>query len=241
MNQVIYLNMIEQEKSHWWYKGRREIIGQVIKPYLQPAMKILDAGCGAGGNMEYMLKYGSVVGVDIAPEMVKHCRKKGLSAYCESITALPFADHVFDLVICLDVLEHLADERAALAELTRVVRPGGVVVVSVPAFNWLWGEHDILNNHYRRYNYGQLNRLVKEFPLSIERTTYFNFFLLPIVWAVRQFKNSLPGFLNKRTDLYLGSGRLNRLFYQVLKIEQLILVFCNLPVGVSQVLVARKK
>ncbi|GAB6157067.1 class I SAM-dependent methyltransferase [Desulfotomaculum varum] len=241
MNQVIYLNMIEKEKSHWWYKGRREIIEQVIQPYLQPAMKILDAGCGAGGNMEYMLKYGSVVGVDIAPEMVQHCRKMGLSAFCESITALPFTDHSFDLVICLDVLEHLADERAALAELSRVVRPGGVVVISVPAFSWLWGEHDNLNNHYRRYDYGQLNKLVTEFPFSIERTTYFNFLLLPMVWAVRQFKNILPDCLNKKTDLDWGSGRFNRLFYRVLKIEQIILGFGNLPVGVSQLLVARKK
>ncbi|WP_274376908.1 class I SAM-dependent methyltransferase [Desulforamulus reducens] len=231
--------MTEMERNHWWYKGRREIIGTLLSPFLKCGNKILDAGCGAGGTMEYMLKYGCVVGVDISPEMVEHCRNIGLSAYCEGVERLPFENHSFDLVLCLDVLEHLPDERPALHELKRVVRPGGMLVFTVPAFRWLWGRHDELNNHYRRYNFGELINLLKKSNLRVERTTYFNFFLLPSVWLVRRLGRVL-NFTNK-TDLELGTGIMNQLLLFILKIELGFLKIINFPVGVSQIVVAKKE
>ncbi|RYD03376.1 hypothetical protein N752_20180 [Desulforamulus aquiferis] len=173
--------MVQMERNHWWYKGRREIITKLLAPYLSSDLHILDAGCGAGGTMEAMSKYGSVLGIDISDEMVEHCQKVGLPASCHSIMELPFKNDTFDIILCLDVLEHLPDEIKALEELKRVVRPGGVIAISVPAFSWLWGKHDDLNEHFRRYNYGMLEKVVQKVGLSIERTTYFNFLLLPAV------------------------------------------------------------
>jgi SAM-dependent methyltransferase len=239
MNNIIYLNMVEMERNHWWYKGRREIIGKLLTPFLKSDMQMLDAGCGAGGTMEYMTKYGSIVGTDISDEMVEHCRKLGLSAYCENIINLSFEDEMFDLVLCLDVLEHLPEEMTALEELKRVIRPGGLLVLSVPAYRSLWGKHDELNNHYRRYNFGELLDIIKKADLTLERSTYFNFFLLPTVWLIRRFGGKLP-FLNSDTDFNYGAGRLNGLLYRILKLELYILNYINLPTGVSQVVIARK-
>lgn len=240
MDKIIYLNMVEMERNHWWYKGRREIIGKIIQPFLHSNMKILDAGCGAGGTMEYMSEYGSMLGVDISKEMVEHCRNIGLNALCESIHCLPFQDHTFDLVLCLDVLEHLQDEKQVLEELNRVVKPGGILVFSVPAFSWLWGKHDELNDHYRRYNFGELKDVIERSNLRPERSTYFNFFLLPTVWVVRKVGKKIPRFAQKGTDFQFGSGVLNQLLFSILKLEQLLLQYCDLPIGVSQVIVARK-
>lgn len=238
MEDIIYLKMVEMECNHWWYKGRREIIGKLTRSYMTTPLKILDAGCGAGGTMEYLARYGSVQGIDISSQMVEHCRKTGMSAVCASVSELPFGDEEFDMVFCLDVLEHLPDEKTALKELIRVVRPGGVLVFTVPALTKLWGQHDILNNHYRRYNFGDLQKLLTDVNLSIERVTYFNFFLLLPIWLIRKIVRQNNA---TKTDFQLGTKSLNGFFYLVLKLENLLLGYINLPVGVSQVVIARKK
>ncbi|WP_003545109.1 methyltransferase domain-containing protein [Desulfotomaculum nigrificans] len=240
MEKVIYLKMVQMERNHWWYKGRREFISKLIRPYLRPNLHILDAGCGAGGTMEYMARYGSVVGIDISEEMVEYCRKEGLSAYHGSVTKLPFANGLFDLVLCLDVLEHLPMDQIAVEELKRVIRPGGLLVISVPSFSWLWGRHDELNQHCRRYNFGELIKLVQLAGLSVERSTYFNFFLLPPIWLARKLGRLLP-MGPGQTDLNFGTVRLNTLLYSILKLEAELLGKFNLPIGVSQVVLARKK
>lgn len=239
MDDIIYLNMLKMERTHWWYKGRREIIGKMLTPFLPNYSKILDAGCGAGGNMEFMGKYGSVVGIDISKEMIEHCCMRGLSATCGSIENTPFADGDFDVILCLDVLEHLPDEELVLRELKRVVRSGGIMVFSVPAFDWLWGTHDDQNNHFRRYNYRQVVRILKKADLTILRSTYFNFFLLPFIWCVRRL--SADRLIVRQTDLELGAGCCNHILYKLLKLEGLLLNFTNLPVGVSQIVICRKK
>lgn len=239
MEKIIYLNMVEMERNHWWYKGRREIITNILKSYLRPNMQILDAGCGAGGMMECLSKYGQVTGIDVSKEMVEHCRNIGLSATCDSILKLPFQDHFFDLVLCLDVLEHLPDEMTALEELKRVIKPEGVLVLSVPAFSWLWSDHDNLNNHYRRYNAGELVEIIKKSNLSLKRSTYFNAFLLPLIWLVRKFGRRIFDY-QQRTDFEMGSGMLNNLFYNILRLEQFVLSYLNLPVGVSQIVIAKR-
>lgn len=239
MDTIIYRNMAQMEQSHWWYKGRREIIGKLLTPFMHRPLEILDAGCGSGGTMEYMETYGSTLGVDVSEDMLEHCRKKGLQVQRASITQLPFEDHRFDVVLCLDVLEHLPEDRQAIEELKRVVKPGGLLVLSVPAFSWLWGQHDIQNNHYRRYDPGQLGNSLTPAELVLERSTYFNFFLLPTVWLVRKLGPKLghhPG-----TDLELGLGLWNPILYGILKMEAFLLGYINLPLGVSQIVVARKK
>lgn len=236
MEEIIYLKMVEMERNHWWYKGRREIIGKLVRPYLTIPSKILDAGCGAGGTLEYLARYGSVQGVDVSPQMVEYCQKRGMSVSCTSLSELPFRNDNFDMVFCLDVLEHIPHEKPALRELIRVVRPGGILVFTVPALSMLWGNHDILNNHYRRYNFGELQKLLTELNLAIERSTYFNFFLLPPIWLVRKLSRKNT----QRTDFQLGS-KLDKIFYLILKLENFLLGYMDLPVGVSQLVIARKK
>lgn len=229
--------MVEMERSHWWYKGRREIIGKLLTPFLEPNIRILDAGCGAGGNMEFMDEYGTVVGIDISQEMVEYCRMIGLKVSHGSVDNMPFQDADFDVVLCLDVLEHLPDEQPVLEELKRVVKPGGILIFSVPAFSWLWGKHDDQNNHFRRYNLYQLESILKKSKLSIERNTYFNCFLLPVVWFFRRmiYKKS------RETDFEIGTGSLNQVLLSILKLESFLLGFCNLPIGVSQIIISRKE
>lgn len=189
--------------------------------------------------MELMSKYGYVVGVDISKEMVENCQNMGLPANCNSITELPFENDSFDLILCLDVLEHLENDLAALEELKRVLRPGGLIILSVPAFSWLWGKHDELNEHCRRYDYGMLKDVVIKAGLSVERSTYFNFILLPAIGMVRKIGNLFPR-NNLKTDFQFGSGLMNTLLYSILKLESKMLGRINIPVGVSQVVLARK-
>lgn len=239
MENIIYLNMVEKELNHWWFKGRREIITKFLSPYLSNNMEILDAGCGAGGTMEVMTKYGMVTGVDTSEEMIDYCQKKGLNANCHSILDLPFDDSTFDLVLCLDVIEHLPDEEPAILELMRVLKPGGLLLLSVPSFGWLWGRHDELNNHYRRYNYGVLSRTVQKAGFKEERSTYFNFFLLPAVFLIRKISKLLPVQSNN-TDFQFGTGLLGSLLYLTLKIESCYLRYMRFPIGVSQLMLVRK-
>lgn len=178
---------LEQEDSHWWYRGRRRILERVIADLPLPAAaQILDAGCGGGGQLEPLSRRGQVVGLEPVPMAADVARRRGVADVVDgTLEQLPFTDGRFDLVTCLDVLEHLDDDRPGLEELLRVTRPGGWLVVTVPAYPRLWSRHDDLNEHRRRYTRPTLLRAASDAGWSPRRTTHFNSVLLPAAAAVR--------------------------------------------------------
>lgn len=175
------------EDRHWWYRGRRRVVGRVLAGLgLPPGARILDAGCGGGGNLAALARFGEVTGLEPDAGARTAARARGLGAVVEGgLEALPFEDGSFSVATALDVIEHLDDDRGALGELRRVVVEDGFLVVTVPAYQWLWSPHDVANEHRRRYARRQLVTVAESAGWRPMQTSYFNSLLLPIV-AVRR-------------------------------------------------------
>ncbi|MDQ3087291.1 MAG: class I SAM-dependent methyltransferase, partial [Acidobacteriota bacterium] len=162
MEQHTYAIMNRVEDSHWWYVGRRAILEEFLRQIIQnpksqiPNPKILDVGCGTGGNLEMLANFGAAEGVDISDDALEFCRSKGLTAHKGLAEKLPFADESFDVVTALDVVEHLDDDIAGLKEMNRVLKKAGKTLIFVPAFMWLWGVQDDVSNHRIRYTKKQI-------------------------------------------------------------------------------------
>jgi SAM-dependent methyltransferase len=182
------------EDHHWWYRGRRLIIREVLdRAPLPPAASILDAGCGGGGNLVALAAYGSVTGLEPAGASLEAARARGVGEVVEgSIEALPFADDQFDLAAALDVIEHV-DDGLALSELRRVVKPEGRLLVTVPAYQRLFGPHDIANDHRRRYNATELTQVAAAHGWRPSTVTYFNSIALPLAAVHRAIQRQRIG------------------------------------------------
>jgi SAM-dependent methyltransferase len=178
----------DAEECHWWYRGRRRVLAAVLDGLaLPPGARILDAGCGSGRNMADLALRGTVSGVELASSSLERARARGVGEVRAGSLeqALPFDDCSFDLAVSLDVLEHLREDAVAWRELARVVAPGGVLVVTVPQYAWLWGEHDVVSHHHRRYTRGMLVARAARAGWVAERLTAFNSALLPAIAAAR--------------------------------------------------------
>jgi SAM-dependent methyltransferase len=179
--------MLTNDEHHWWYRGRRRIIRAVLDGCDLPAdARVLDAGCGSGRTLDELGHYGHASGVDISQDAVDTARSRGhQDVRIGAIEEMPFDDASFDLVTCLDVVEHTPDDRRSLGELRRVTRPGGLLLVTVPAYQSLWSSHDEVNLHYRRYRSGTLQTAATDAGWAPVRDSYFNSLLLPPAAVVR--------------------------------------------------------
>jgi SAM-dependent methyltransferase len=243
MMEHTYAIFFEQEESHWWYVGRRRIIRSFVKEICGQiggrAAQILDVGCGTGANLLMLSEFGEAEGVDISPQAITFCQARGLSnVRLGAAEALPYDDDQFDLVTALDVVEHLDDDVGALREMWRVIRPGGRLLLFVPAFMFLWGLQDEVSNHRRRYRLPELRRAVVAAGFEIERTSYANItFFLPTL-MVRQVMR-LTG-LSTDSEVRINIPALNRVFAWIFGSERWLLKACSFPFGVSAVCVARR-
>jgi SAM-dependent methyltransferase len=234
----------DAEERHWWYRGRRRVLAAVLDGLaLAPDIRILDAGCGSGRNMVDLARRGVVAGVELAPSSLEVARARGVGdVRAGSLEEpLPFADGAFDLAVALDVLEHLRDDGPAWRELARVVVPGGRLVVTVPQYDWLWGEHDVVSHHHRRYTRRLLVARAAPAGWAAERLTSFNSVLLPAIAAVRLAqrlrRSAAPGDDLARTP----QGAVNAALERVLAAEA-AWVACgrDLRAGVSLLAVLRR-
>src|SRR3954449_934214 len=162
--------MLEIDERHWWWVGRRRILRDQIRRLALPAgASLLDAGCGSGADLEMLSEFGAVSGIDLSEQAAAHARERGVGEVrVGPIEELPWAEASFDLVTCLDVLEHIRDDRGALRELRRVTRPSGRLVLTVPAYQVLWSAHDVDNGHCRRYGRRALREAAREAGWKVE-------------------------------------------------------------------------
>jgi SAM-dependent methyltransferase len=207
------------EERHWWYRGRRRIVLDAIERLPLPAdARLLDAGCGSGALLAQLQRFGAVSGVDVNPVAVACARERGVGAVeTASVERLPFADDEFDLLVCLDVLEHVADDGRALAELRRVSSPGGFLIATVPAYPALWSPHDVAAGHRRRYRAGELRARAESEGWRPVSQTGFNVFLLPLAVCTRslaRIRHARP-----RSDLLLSPHWLDRVLELPIKAE----------------------
>jgi SAM-dependent methyltransferase len=238
--------MFEAEEAQWWYVGQRAIAHALLAPAaaeLAPperTPRILDAGCGTGGNLVHLARLGRAVGIDLAPEAGVRWAGRGVRAARASLPALPFPDQTFDLVTSFDVLYHdwVPEDGAAVAEMARVLRPGGWLLVRVPALEILRGAHDEAVATRRRYTRGQLASLLRGRGLSVVRSTYANFLLFPLLLARRTLDRVLG---REGSDVAFLPPPLERLFKELLLAEAAVVRRgISLPVGASVLVLARR-
>jgi SAM-dependent methyltransferase len=242
MDRDYELQTHQAEDRHWWYRGRRKVLERVVEDLRLPARaRILDAGCGSGRNMVELARHGTVTGVELADASVALARERGAGeVIAGSVLEMPFEADSFDLAASLDVIEHLEDDLTALRELRRVVAPGGSLLVTVPAYQWLWSGHDEINHHFRRYTRRSLQRAGEEAGWHQVRTTYFNSLLLPAAILLRVLDRFSRKTTESSLDLWVPPQPLNWLLERPLQLEAAMIGRGGrIPAGLSLLAVFR--
>lgn len=240
-----YARMREAEETHWWYRTLRALVaGELGRSMGHGGVpRVLDAGCGTGGGLVRWAKAlgARCCGVDTASEALSHCRERGERLIAQaSVGELPFREAVFDAVVSLDVLcLHGVDEDRALSEFRRVLRAGGLLILNLPAFEALRGEHDAAVRIRGRSTRGEVERLLARSGFEVVRSSYWNALLLPLVWLVRHLRSGRPD-RSATSDLVRLPGPLNTALAALLAIEGGLVTRTGLPFGTSILCAARK-
>jgi SAM-dependent methyltransferase len=230
-----YREQFEVEERHWWFLSRRAVVRSLLsRAGLPPEPRILDAGCGTGANLIEYERLGHATGVDVFPEAIALCRERGLDNVLEApVEELPFDAGSFDVLFATDVIEHLDDDVLALRELRRVAAAGARLVLTVPAYGWLWSDHDVSVHHRRRYTAELLRERVRPAGWNPTVETYFFATALPAVALVRTLRRRRSGG-DRRSDLSLPPAPVNRLLQlPTLAEAKAIERGARLPAGVS--------
>lgn len=233
MNITEYQQMAMREETYWWHLGRIKLIESLLDKPQRKKLKILNIGCGTGGTVGALEKYGQVTNVDISEEALSFLRSKGYAGIKVDDEKLPFKDKSFDLIVALDVLEHIDEDRAALDEWRRVLKPKGKLLVTVPAFQSLWSGHDISLHHMRRYTTRNLSWDMKKSQFKADKLSYFYFFSFPLVAGFRFINKALRRKMNEHTSYVDVPKYVNSTFVSLAKIEAYTLKKFNLPLGTS--------
>ena len=242
MDDSEYENIARLEDKHWWYRGMAAISLSLLAPRVAPApdrinrgpLRILDAGCGPGGMLAHLKRFGSTYGVDYHPRAIAHAQTRAPVARA-SIEQLPFADSLFDLITSFDVLYHRAvvDDTRALCEFFRALKPGGLLLIRVPALEALRGAHDTVVHTRHRYTAPELSSKLRAAGFQISRLTYANTLLAPLIFLRRKFVNESA---HATSDVDLPAPLINRALEAILHLENLFIThtpFIPLPFGVS--------
>ncbi len=244
MNLLEYQRMFEAEELQWWYVGMRAISFALLRPVLggraPEAVRLLDAGCGTGNNLRHLAALGRTTGVDLSSEALRFCRSRGVTVAGGNLMALPFAAAAFDCVTSFDVLYHrwIEDDGAAVSELARVLKPGGLLLVRVPALKLLWGAHDEAVHSRHRYTRGELRALLASAGLVVLRSSYANTLLFPLL-LLRRTADRLSG--RQGSDVGFLPAPLEWVFRNLLAIEARLVGWgLSLPIGASLFALAQK-
>jgi SAM-dependent methyltransferase len=244
MRESAYREHYEVEDRHWWFRGRWAVVEALLsRTPLPSSPRILDAGCGTGGNLKRYAQLGQAEGVEPNDEAVRYCRERGFDSVAQAgLEDLPYEDGRFDLVAATDVLEHIAAEQEALGELLRVTAPGGALLLTVPAYMWMWTAEDDNLHHQRRYTRRRLREAVVGAGWEPRIATYFNSLLLPPIAAVRLLRKRRGGEVSSdQVDLDRTPASLDGPLSLPMRAEaRLIKAGVDLPAGVSVGIVCRR-
>jgi SAM-dependent methyltransferase len=245
MERLEYEVMAHVEHTLWWYVGMRQIADAWLASMPDNTLprRILDAGCGTGGNLTWLRRYGNPIGFDYSATACTYAAQSGLPVAQASIEAIPFADNSFDLVTSFEVIYHkgVRDDVGALRECLRVLKPGGQLLLRLPAFEWLRGHHDARVHSERRYTHQQMIARVTAAGFVVQKSSYINTLLFPMALAQRVTERRSAKHVSAQSDLQLPSPFVNRLGLTALGIEaRLLAIGVQLPIGVSLLCLAQR-
>lgn len=239
MERVVYQQMAELDDRHWWYRARRRIIADLIRreAHLPPNAQILEIGCGTGHNLAMLSDFGHVEGLELDDEAraisEKRLGRRVMSSPLPELGEVP--DRHYDLIGAFDVIEHIDDDRAALASIATKLKPGACFIMTVPAHQWMWSAHDTVNHHKRRYSRSGLKALIEASPMKLRKLGYFNSLLFPLAVAERA-ASKLRG--KEDADVKLPPAPLNTALEKVFAAERYLAGRLPLPPGLSLFAVA---
>lgn len=242
MNPNAYLDMADTEACHWWFSARRVLLSSIISRLTLPSnARILEIGSGTGGNLEMLSAFGRVSALEMDETARSIANKKTLdhfdirAGYCP--TDIPFANEEFDLICLFDVLEHIEEDFASLVAIKKLLADGGWILVTVPAYQWLWSKHDEFLHHKRRYSASDLREKIITAGLRAEKISYFNTLLFPLAVSAR-FKDRLLK-APSASGIEVPADPLNALLYRIFSAERYLLEKLSLPFGVSLLAILR--
>ncbi len=235
--------MHANEENHWWFSGKRALFRRLLDARLGAGgLDILDVGCGTGATAVEFSRFGRVTALDRSPDALAFARTRHDGALVASeADRLPFANACFDLVLAFDIVEHVDDDLAMLADLARVVRPGGAVAIHVPAWPSLWSAHDVALEHKRRYTRSALRELILTSGLTIETLTWSSMTILPAAFAIRLARRLMPRRPDEsNADMFALPAPLNAAMLAVYRAEAELAARTSLPFGLSLAAIATR-
>ncbi len=240
MDRIVYDRMAAHDSTHWWYRARRDILADYLTRYgeLPQDARILEIGCGTGHNLPMLAQFGAVEAIEIDPAArIIAAERLGRPIGAAPLPGLPGVERgAYDLVAVLDVVEHIEDDVAALAAMKTLLKPGGKILIAVPAHQWMWSAHDVVNHHHRRYSKKTLRNAIERAGLTPDRLGYFNSLLFPLAATAR-----LVGRMTGRDDSDDSPPppAVNSLFETIFRLERHMVGRMPMAPGVSIVTLAR--
>ncbi len=240
MDRIVYDRMAAHDSTHWWYRARRDILADYLTRYgdVPAGARILEIGCGTGHNLPMLAKFGSVEAIEIDPAARAIASERlGQPVGDAPLPELPGVERgAYDLVAVLDVVEHIEDDVAALAAMKSLLKPGGKILIAVPAHQWMWSAHDVVNHHHRRYSKATLKTAIERAGLKPDKLGYFNTLLFPLAAAAR-----IAGRMTGRDDSDDSppAKPLNTMFEAIFRLERHLVGRLPMPPGVSLVTLAK--
>jgi len=242
MLSVALQELSDLETTYWWHVGRNHIIDKQVQKISgsRSDLNILNVGSGTGGTVQVLEKSGNVINVDVSKEALEFLRKRGYKGKLLKGGALPIAEKSVDLLAALDVLEHIEDDDGALKDWLRVLKPGGAMILTVPAYQWLWSQHDVINSHYRRYVRRVLRKKLINAGFEIEKSSYAIVFSFPLVVLARFISKAKKVDIDNYSSFVGVPPFLNSFFIKLLKAEASSHQIVNYPFGTSILCICRK-
>ncbi len=242
MKREVYKSVIQNEDSHWWFLGRRKIIEKILKYFYNNKKKnyILEIGCGSGGNLLMLSRYGQVYGIEPDKESREYAKARNVGVIKDGTLPdnIPYKKK-FDLIFLLDVIEHLDDDEKALKSLQKYLKTDGKIIITVPAYQFLWSSHDEVNFHKRRYKLKKLTTKLKNNGYQILYSSYFNTFLFPIIAFIKILNKH--GKIKKSNDIKPIPSLFNKLLFFIFSSERFFMPQISFLFGISIIVVAKKR
>lgn len=239
MDASLYARFYEVEEKHWWFVARRKIVEHLVRELLRipPGAAVLDVGCGTGAILQSLAATYNVYGTDTSALAAEFSKKRGLKNVFQcTLENFPLRDHRFRLITMLDVIEHIEDEHEVLRQASGMLSPGGVILITVPAYQWLWSRHDDLNHHKRRYTKNQLLHTLQSSGLHVTYLSYFNTLLFPLAVVQRIWSKLVPSSVDE--GMNIPSPIMNNTLERIFRSERKFLGAVSVPFGLSLLAIA---